>query len=190
VPVQAGDDDVLLRMRRGYSRDDFRRLIERVRARLPNASIATDVIVGFCGESESQFMRTHDLLEELKLDVIHLARYSTRPNTPAEKKLADDVPEDEKMRRLQFLEAQQERIVGAINAGYMNQTVQVLVEDMHKGKWRGRTPQNKLVFFEDAADWRGKLANVSINWTGPWSLRGTLVRAPADAPRVHALASA
>jgi tRNA-2-methylthio-N6-dimethylallyladenosine synthase len=176
VPVQAGDDDVLLRMKRGYTSDDYRRLIERIRAKVPNAGIATDIIVGFCGETEAQFMKTHDLLEELKLDVIHLAKYSTRPHTTAARNLVDDVPEEEKHRRFLALEAQHERLTGEINQRFMNQTVEVLVESDHKGKWRGRTPENKLVFFEDTTqDWRGRLAPVQVDWTGPWSMQGRLV---------------
>jgi tRNA-2-methylthio-N6-dimethylallyladenosine synthase len=177
VPVQAGDDEVLARMRRGYTSDDYRRLIARIRAKLPLASIATDVIVGFCGESEAQFMRTYDLLEELKLDVVHLAKYSPRPQTLAEREMADDVPEAEKERRFRLLEAQHERISNQINQRYLGQTVEVLVEDQHKGKWRGRTPQNKLVFFEDdRRDWRGQLVPVTISWAGAWSMQGSVAR--------------
>lgn len=85
------------------------------------------------------------------------------------------MPEEEKERRFRFLEAQHERISGEINQRYLGQTVEVLVEDQHKGKWRGRTPQNKLVFFEDASqDWRGKLAHVTVTWAGPWSMQGTV----------------
>jgi tRNA-2-methylthio-N6-dimethylallyladenosine synthase len=176
VPVQAGDDDMLLRMKRGYTSDDYRRLIERIRAKVPNAGIATDIIVGFCGETEAQFMKTHDLLEDLKLDVIHLAKYSTRPHTTAARNLVDDVPEEEKHRRFLALEAQHERITGEINQRFLNQTVEVLVESDHKGKWRGRTPENKLVFFEDTTqDWRGRLARVQVDWAGPWSMQGRLV---------------
>ena len=69
-----------------------------------------------------------------------------------------------------------------INSRWLGQTVEVLVEETHKGKWRGRTPQNKLVFFEDAADWKGKLATVEITWTGPWSMQGRLPGAQAVAP--------
>lgn len=175
VPVQAGDDDVLRDMRRGYTSDDYRHLIERIREKVPNAGIATDIIVGFCGETEAKFMRTHHLLEELKLDVIHLAKYSTRPHTLAERDLIDDIPEEEKERRFRFLEDQHERITATINQKYLGETVEVLVESDHKGKWRGRTPQNKLVFFEDTTrDWLGKKANVSITWTGAWSLLGAV----------------
>jgi tRNA-2-methylthio-N6-dimethylallyladenosine synthase len=107
--------------------------------------------------------------------VIHLAKYSTRPHTLAERDLIDDIPEEEKERRFRFLEDQHERITATINQKYLGETVEVLVESDHKGKWRGRTPQNKLVFFEDTTrDWLGKKANVSITWTGAWSLLGAV----------------
>jgi tRNA-2-methylthio-N6-dimethylallyladenosine synthase len=174
VPVQAGDDDVLKNMRRGYTVDDYRRLIDTIRRKLPGASIATDIIVGFPGETEAQFRKTYDLMEELKLDVMHLARYSPRPQTVAQRTLQDDVPEAAKLRRFQELEQLHERVSAEINRGYLDQTVEVLVESRHKDKWRGRTRTNKLVFFEDQADRRGQMVNVNIIWAGPWSLRGTL----------------
>jgi len=87
----------------------------------------------------------------------------------------DDVPEEEKHRRYLMLEAQHERITGQINQRFLGQTVPVLVENDHKGKWRGRTPENKLVFFEDASkDWRGQIAQVTVDWAGPWSMQGRL----------------
>jgi tRNA-2-methylthio-N6-dimethylallyladenosine synthase len=176
VPVQAGDDEVLRRMKRGYTADEYRRLIEKIRSKLPNTSIATDIIVGFPGETEAQFQATYDLLEELQLDVAHLAKYSTRPGTVAARHLGDDVPEEEKERRWRVLNDQHERISGAINRRYQDQMVEVLVEDRHKGKWRGRTRTNKLVFFEDARDRRGQLVKVKIDKTGPWSMNGTISR--------------
>jgi len=175
VPVQAGDDEVLRNMRRNYSADDYRRLIDRIRAKIPNTSIATDIIVGFPGETEAHFQHTYDLLEELRLDVAHLAKYSPRPNTVAERNMIDDVPEEEKERRWRVLNDQHERISAGINRRYQDQVVEVLVEDQHKGKWRGRTRTNKLVFFEDEmTDRRGQLVNVKIDKTGPWSMNGTI----------------
>jgi tRNA-2-methylthio-N6-dimethylallyladenosine synthase len=173
VPVQAGHDEVLARMKRGYTADDYRRLVERIRRKLPGGSIATDIIVGFPGETEAQFQATYDLLAELKLDVAHIAKYSPRPQTVAQRTMPDDVPPEEKERRRKAIEDLQECVVGEINARFLNQTVEVLVEGEHKGKWRGRTRTNKLVFFEDArTDWCGRLANVAITWTGPWSMQG------------------
>jgi len=174
VAVQAGDDTVLETMKRGYTVDQYRALIQRIRERIPNVAIHTDIIVGFCGETEEQFQSTYNMMAELKLDKVHLARYSPRPNTVSERRMLDDVPEEEKERRLQVLDDLQAQIIAEINSHSLGQTVQVLVEGQHKGKWRGRTPQNKLVFFEDSGDWQGKLADVEITWTGPWSMQGRL----------------
>ena len=174
VPVQAGDDGVLAEMKRGYTADGYRRLIERIRERIPNAGIATDIIVGFPGETEAQFQNTYDLLAELKLDVAHLARYSPRPGTVAERRLSDDVPEEEKLRRLKILDEQQAGILGEINAKLLGQTADVLVEENHKGKWKGRTRTNKIVFFEDEGQWQGRTARVTITKTSPWSLQGAV----------------
>jgi tRNA-2-methylthio-N6-dimethylallyladenosine synthase len=185
VPVQAGDDEVLRQMKRGYTADDYRRLIANIRARIPDVAINTDIIVGFPGETEAQFMRTYELLAELKLDKAHLARYSPRPHTVSARTMVDDVPEEEKKRRHEMLEDLQAEVVAGINQRFLGQLVPVLVEEQHKGKWRGRTPQNKLVFFEDSRDWRGQIAEVEITWTGPWSMQGRLPLAqPQDIPEI------
>ena len=172
VPVQSGDDAVLRRMGRGYTADAYRDLVARIRAAIPGVGLATDVIVGFPGETEAQYQATYDLLEELRFDMVHVAAYSPRPDTPAER-LADDVPPEEKERRRKAVDLLQERIVGQINAQLQDQTVEVLVEGRHKGKWRGRTRTNKLVFFDiDDQDWTGQLVLVHITRTGPWSMQG------------------
>jgi tRNA-2-methylthio-N6-dimethylallyladenosine synthase len=192
VPVQAGDDLVLENMKRGYRGEDYRRLVEKIRSTLggddinggyARVSIATDIIVGFPGETADQYQRTYDLLADLKLDVAHLARYSTRPGTLAERRMHDDVSEEEKWRRFRELEQLQEAISAEINARYLGQTVEVLFENKVKGRWRGRTPTNKLVFVETEQDLRGKLLPVKITWTGPWSMQATIPRhSPADLP--------
>jgi tRNA-2-methylthio-N6-dimethylallyladenosine synthase len=180
VPVQAGDDHVLENMRRGYTADDYRRLVEKIRAHLnnswPGVSIATDIIVGFPGETETQFQRTYDLLEELHLDVAHLARYSTRPGTVADRRFTDDVPEVEKMRRFRLLEEQQERIASEIAIQYQGKQVDVLFEEKVKGRWNGRTPTNKLVFVESENDLTGQVLPIRITWAGPWSMQGECIR--------------
>jgi len=174
IPIQAGSDVVLEKMHRGYTQADYRRIIARIRERIPGASIATDIIVGFPGESEAQFMETHALLEDLRLDSAHLARYSPRPGTVSARSLADDIPAEEKMRRFRLLEDQQERIVAGINAGLLNKQVEVLFEEQVKGRWRGRTPTNKLVFVESEGDLRGQVLPVRITRTGAWSMQGSL----------------
>lgn len=180
VPVQAGNDQVLENMRRGYTANDYRKLIERIRQRIPGVAIATDIIVGFPGETESQFEDTYNLLEELRLDVAHLARYSVRPGTVATRRMQDDVSDEEKWRRFRLLEEQQERITGEINAGYQGELVQVLFEEQVRGRWKGRTPTNKLVFVESSQELRGQVRDVFITWTGPWSMQGKLPEAPVE----------
>ena len=174
IPIQAGDDDILRHMRRGYSEADYRRKVADIRERIPGCSIATDIIVGFPGESEEQFMKTYHLLEDLHMDVAHLARYSTRPGTVAERLYQDDVAEEEKMRRFRILEDLQEKISGEINAGYLEKKVEVLFEEKVKGRWRGRTPTNKLVFVESEESLRGEVRPVMVTWTGPWSMQARL----------------
>ena len=173
IPVQSGDDVILKRMVRGYTVDQYRRLVAYIRERIPGVSLATDVIVGFPGETEEQFMNTYKLLEEIRFDVVHVAAFSPRPGTAASR-LPDDVPQEEKERRRRIVEELQEKIAGEINQQLLGETVEVLVEEKHRGKWRGRTRTHKLVFFEDDDDWRGKLAQVKITWTGPWSMQGEL----------------
>jgi len=171
IPIQAGDDTILKKMRRGYLQADYRAKVTKIRERIPDCSIATDVIVGFPGETEAQFMETFHLLEELRLDVAHLARYSPRPGTVSERLYPDDVPGDEKMRRFRLLENLQEKISGEINAQLLGRRVNVLFEEKVKGRWRGRTPTNKLVFVESDENLRGTIRPVTITWTGPWSMQ-------------------
>jgi tRNA-2-methylthio-N6-dimethylallyladenosine synthase len=174
VPIQAGDDAVLEAMRRGYTAQAYRDLVHKIRDRIPGASIATDIIVGFPGETDEQFQETYDLLDELRMDVAHLARYSPREGTYSARKLEDNVPAAEKMRRFRLLEELQEGISAEINARYLDQTVSVLFEEFSRGRWRGRTPTNKLVFVESDQDLLGQELEVKINWTGPWSMIGEL----------------
>ncbi len=175
VPVQAGDDEVLRAMRRGYTNQQYRDLVSRIRDRVPGASIGTDIIVGFPGETEAAFEQTYRLLEDLKIDVAHLARYSPRPNTYSAKLLPDNVSAEEKMRRFRSLEDLQKVVVGKINEQFLGQIQPILFESRAKNKWRGRTPTNRLVFVENEQDLVGELRDVRITWTGPWSLQGELL---------------
>jgi len=175
IPLQSGDDQVLANMRRGYTAQQYIRLVERIREVVPVVSIATDIIVGFPGESESQFQNTYDLLAELKLDVAHLARYSPRTGTVAYRRMKDDVPEEEKWRRFRLLEDLQKEIAAEINSEYLGNVTEVLFEEREKkGRWKGRTPTHKLVFVESEDDLRGHVLPVRVTWTGPWSMIGEL----------------
>jgi tRNA-2-methylthio-N6-dimethylallyladenosine synthase len=180
VPIQAGDDQVLTKMKRGYTQRDYRDLVEKIRKTIPGCSIATDIIVGFPGESHEQFMETYSVLKDLKLDVAHLARYSSREGTVATRRMQDDVPAAEKMDRFRALEELQEHIVSEINEKYLGTGVEVLFEEKVRDRWKGRTPTNKLVFMESDEDLRGRLVTVQITWTGPWSMQGSPLRMPAQ----------
>ncbi len=175
VPIQAGDDTVLENMKRGYTQADYYRLVEKIREKIPGCSIATDIIVGFPGETDEQFMQTYKTLSDLRLDVAHLARYSPREGTVSSRRMPDDVSAEEKMRRFRMLEELQEQILGEINTKYLGETVEVLFEEKVKGRWKGRTPTNKLVFVESEENLRGKIIPVHVTWTGPWSMQATLL---------------
>ncbi len=177
LPVQAGDNQVLKRMRRTYTRDDWKDRIALTRDLMPGATIATDIIVGFPGETDEQFMQTHDLLEEVGCDKVHLAMYSPRPGTLSAR-WADDVPHEEKQRRHRELERLQERVCTEINARRLGETVEVLVEGKAKGRWTGRSRGNTLVHFDDERDVAGKLVDVRVTQTSPWFLIGEPVGAP------------
>ena len=174
LPFQAGDDEVLLNMRRSYTRDDYLRLVDRIRAAIPDVSMSTDVIVGFPGETDEQFQATLDIIRDVRFDKVHTAAYSTRPGTIAARRMEDNVPDHEKKARLQAIEELQEGIVSEINAGLLGRTVEALVDGHNKGQWQGRTRSDKLVFFPHEADLLGELAQVRISKTGPWSLQGAL----------------
>src|SRR5688572_592827 len=174
VPIQAGDDEVLLNMKRGYNQQQYRDLVAKIRDRIPGCSIATDIIVGFPGETDEQFMETYHVLSDLKLDVAHLARYSPREGTVATRRMVDNVTDEEKMRRFRMLEELQEEVVTEINKKYLGETVEVLFEEKVKGRWRGRTPTNKLVFVESEDDLKGRMVPVTITWTGAWSMQANL----------------
>ncbi len=175
VPIQAGDDDILAQMKRGYTNAEYRALVAHIREVISDVAIHTDVIVGFCGEGDEQFERTYAVLADLQLDKVHLARYSPRPGTVSARRMVDDVPEEVKAARLKRLDALQEEVSAAINSQWLGETVEVLVEDQYKGKWRGRTRRNKLVFIESELPLRGRLVHAQITWTGPWSMQGRFV---------------
>ena len=196
IPVQHGDDGVLQRMRRGYTLAEYRTLIDKLRAWWPGVSLSTDIIVGFCSETDAEFQHTLDLLEEIRFDVVHVAAYSPRPGTLSFK-WEDDVPLEVKRERLHGVEQVQERIAREINAGYLGRDEQVLVESHQvaggEHQWRGRNRTNKLVFFPAArpdvspsaervsaerpsANTRpGDLVLVHIEKTTPWSLQGRFI---------------
>jgi tRNA-2-methylthio-N6-dimethylallyladenosine synthase len=178
LPIQAGHDDLLRRMRRGYTVARYRELVAYIRQAMPGCALTTDIIVGHPGETNEHFEHTVALVEELRFDKIHIAAYSPRPGTPAAKEELEPllaVPEEEKERRRLLLEYHQKRIATEINRGLLGQVVEVLVMDYTRNKWRGRTNTNKLVFFAHHEDLTGHLVQVQITKTSPWSLQGIFI---------------
>ncbi len=189
LPVQSGDDGVLRRMGRQYTIEHYRERLDRIRQAVPGITVSTDVIVGFCGETEAQFQATLQLLETVRYDQVFAAAYSVRPGTPATK-LADDVPPDVKRRRLNELLAVQERIGHERNEAWLGREVEVLVDtvttprshDQHEGesghepadrpRLAGRTRGNKLVHVDGGAELVGREVLVRIVHAGPYALRG------------------
>lgn len=185
IPVQAGDDEMLTRMKRGYTLAEYNERIARVRELWPAISLSTDVIVGFCGETEEQFQNTLDLLAQVRFDVVHVAAYSVRPGTVAAR-WEDDVPLAEKKRRLHAVEELQTKIALEINQRYLQKVEEVLIEEEQSAhgrqRWRGRNRTNKLVFFPqpDVEGYAppiraGELVHVHIEHVTPWSLQGCIV---------------
>ncbi len=199
LPVQSGDDAVLRRMGRQYTIEHYLERLARIREAVPGITISTDVIVGFCGETEAQFEATLRLLEAVRYDQVFAAAYSPRPGTPATK-LADDVPADVKRRRLNDLLALQEGIGLERNRAWLGRDVEVLVEAVSPPRSHahdaepdpgidgsatpptpgltGRTRGNKLVHVVGGRpELVGREITVRVDHAGPYALRGALVSA-------------
>jgi tRNA-2-methylthio-N6-dimethylallyladenosine synthase len=180
IPFQSGDDDVLKAMARGYTVDRYRRIIERIRQRMPDASISADVIVAFPGETDAQYRRTLALIEEIGFDLVNTAAYSPRPNTPAAS-WEGQLPEEVKVARLQELNALVERKARERSARYAGRLEQILVEGTNPKdatQVMGRTRTNRLTFFPgqrlDGGHWQpGDLAMVRIAEVRAFSLSGS-----------------
>lgn len=177
LPVQAGDNEVLRRMRRTYTADLWQERIAYTREQLADVTIATDIIVGFPGETDAQFQRTHDLLRETRCDKVHVAMYSPRPGTLSAR-WEDDIPHEEKQRRHRAIEDLQVRVCTELNAKRLGQTLEVLVDGQAKGRWSGRSRGNTLVHFADDRPLAGKIVDVKITKTSPWYLVGEAVGGP------------
>jgi tRNA-2-methylthio-N6-dimethylallyladenosine synthase len=174
LPVQSGDDEILKVMGRGYTSGEYRQLVSRLRSRVPEIALSTDVIVGFPGESQEQFQATFDLLSELRFDNVHVAAYSPRPETIAAREYEDNIPPEVKKERLNIIEQLQEKIATEINSQLLGKTVEVLVEGRGKGKWHGRSRSGKLVFLSDNSELLGQTVKVKVGKTSPWALQGRL----------------
>ena len=186
LPVQSGDDAVLRRMGRQYTINSYLRLVEKLRVAVPGISLTTDIIVGFCGETEQQFESTLALLREVRFETVFAAAFSVRPGTPAAR-LDDDVPRAEKKRRLQALLDLQEGIGRAANDTWLGRTTEVLVDQQRPPsshsdvspvpgtvRLAGRNRNNKLVHFDGAPALMGQFVHIRVERAGPYALVGSL----------------
>ena len=174
LPFQAGDDEILKKMRRGYTSKDYRELVEKIRLRMPSVSMSTDLIVGFSGETDEQFDKSLHMIADMRFDKVHAAAYSIRDETIAMRKMTDDVPQKQKKARLKAVETLQANIQKEINGELKGQTLQVLVEGVRRGRAEGRTRNDKLVYIGNGQDFVGEIVNVGIKDTSPWSLKGNI----------------
>ncbi len=172
IPVQAGSDGLLSRMRRGYTVAEYREKVDMIRAVMPEASITTDLIVGFCGETEAEFEESCRLLRDVRFDKVHVAAYSPRAGTIAARRMADDVPPEVKKQRLHVVEEIEGEISASINKRLEGAEQEVLVEGRRDDRWYGRTRSNKLVHFAGSAA-IGDVVRVRIERSTAWSLQGT-----------------
>jgi tRNA-2-methylthio-N6-dimethylallyladenosine synthase len=181
LPVQSGSSHVLARMQRSYSRDDYMRRIEWIKNAKRDIAITTDIIVGFPGETETDFWETMRLVEEVEYESMFIFKYSRRPNTPAVE-YEDHIPDEEKTRRFLLLQERQRAIQLRRNAGYLGKVEQVHVEgyNVATGQWIGRTSQHKTLNFlhsslpapVEGRTLVGQYLDVMVTRAGPNSLAG------------------
>ncbi len=167
LPVQAGDNEVLRRMRRTYTHEHYRDRIAKIRETIPGVTLATDIIVGFPGETNEQFQNTMALLDDMQFDKVHVAMYSPRPGTLSAR-WEDDIPHEVKHARHQEVEALQRGVSARSHKRLVGTRQEILVDGFAKGRWRGRTRGNQLVFFEATGDWTGQLVEVEIQRSTTW----------------------
>lgn len=177
MPAQSGSDRILEEMNRNYSRAEFVALVDRIRQRVPAASITTDLIVGFPGETEEDFAETLELCERVRFDAAHTFMYSPRKGTPAAE-FTDQVPVAVKKRRLQELMHLQNIISAECNAALLGSVQEILVEGpsaKNAERLAGRTRTNKLVSFAGDRALIGQLVPVRISKTHTWTLEGEII---------------
>lgn len=175
LPVQSGSTAVLHRMRRRHTREQYLSLIDKIRQGIPNVQLSTDIIVGFPGETESEFEETVSLIETVRFHSIFSFKYSVRPNTLASKKMPDDVTEEDKTRRIRELQVVQRGIQLELHATAIGQRVEVLIDSRSRRRdWEvsGRTSGNTVVNLPGRAEWVGRYVNVDIRRAGPNSVWG------------------
>lgn len=172
LPIQAGSNAILEKMNRRHTREYFIDLVKRIREKRPDIAIATDIIVGFCGETVEQFEETVDLYKQCSFDIAYPAKYSTRSGTLAEKIYKDDVPLEEKKRRWFVLQNLMEEITYEKNKKYLNKNLSVLVDSFKNGWCEGNSSEMKRVNFKGEESDVGTICNVEIFKTDVWMMWG------------------
>lgn len=178
LPVQSGSSEVLKRMNRGYSREWYLQRIEAIKRIMPDAAISTDIITGFCGETEEQHLETLSLMKEVEYDLAYMFKYSERPKTLAERKYEDDIPEEVKGRRLKEVIDVQMECSAKRTKTYVGQVHRVLVEGTSKKSdqhYQGRTTQNVVAIFPKGDAKPGDYVDVLVNSCTAVTLLGELV---------------
>lgn len=178
LPLQSGSTPMLERMRRTYTAEAYRELVSKLRDRIPQIALTTDVIVGFCGETEEDFMKTYQLMADIRFDSAFMFKYSDREGTLANKSLEDDVPETEKARRLNEIIKLQEEISAAINQTAIGTTVPVLVEGNSRRddeQYQGKTDTFKTTVFPKEKAQVGDIVDVEIHSATAHTLIGEIV---------------
>ncbi|MFN7914358.1 MAG: tRNA (N6-isopentenyl adenosine(37)-C2)-methylthiotransferase MiaB [Vicinamibacterales bacterium] len=189
LPVQSGSTTVLKAMRRRYTRESYLELVEQIRTMLPNVALSTDMIVGFPGETDADFEDTLSLTRAARFNSMFSFKYSPRPNTLAEKRMADDVPEEVKTSRIVELQALQRSIQEELHRSLVGQTVEVLIDSASRRRdteLSGRTSQNTVVNLPGDPSWIGQTRQVVIERSGPHSVWGQVsLTAGAPAPTLQ-----
>lgn len=180
LPVQSGDDGVLKRMNRHYTVEHYKERMAKFQELCQPNSICTDIITGFAGETEEEFQKTADLMEEVAYDLAYLNKYSPRPGTVAERKFEDTVPWEEKKRREEVLNEILKKSALKKNKKHLNQVVRVLVDEVKKENDglktnSGKTDLFKTVHFLSARDYAGQFVDVKILDILPFGMKGELV---------------
>ena len=175
LPVQTGNDEILKKMNRKYTRKHYLKLVSEIEKEIPNIAISTDTIVGFPGETKKQFGDTVSLYEKVEFDMAFIAQYSSRLGTAAAK-IKDDVSKEEKKEREKKLTEVLKKTSLRNNKKYIGETVEVLVERQKKGYLNGRTRTFKLVQFEGNKSLLGKFIKVKIASVTPWAMKGKVMK--------------
>jgi tRNA-2-methylthio-N6-dimethylallyladenosine synthase len=197
VPAQSGSNQVLQRMKRGYTVEDYREMYARIMATVPGAAVTSDFIVGFCGETDEDFQETYELVRECRFKNSFIFKYSERPGTKGAELFPDDVPEEVKRQRNHDLLMLQDQISEEDNQPFLGRTVEVLVEGPSKTSLRkheggptlqltGRTPCDRIVVFEGTERQIGQLLPITIYEVAPFTLFGMVVTQEVG-PEVYGL---